>query len=370
MLVHALVSRDPIQVLDRISAATASEEPWAVLDVAWPTAQLDAARAQLDQAVATGHLRRGDLVTFTSGSTAKPRGVVRTVASWDASVGPLTAITGLTADDKVWLPGALSSSLFLYGAWHARAVGASVAPVGTDPREATVVHCVPAQLGRILDDVRAGRAARLRLAVVAGDRLPVGARAAAAQGGVRLVEYYGAAELSFVAYRDQDGPLRAFPGVEIDLRDGRLWARSEYLARGYLAGDGPMRRDDDGWASVGDLAEPVADGWEVLGRGDTAVTTGGHTVVVEEVEQVLRSLPGVVDAGVVGLADPRLGQVLVAIVVLAEPRDDAWLRGAVRDLPVPARPVRWLRVDALPRTAGGKLRRPELAVLATRLAGR
>jgi acyl-coenzyme A synthetase/AMP-(fatty) acid ligase len=316
-------------------------------------------------------------VTFTSGSTEKPRGVVRTVSSWDASVAPLTAITGLTPDDVVWLPGALSSSLFLYGAWHALSVGAPVAPAGTDPGDATVVHCVPAQLDRILDDVRAGHAPRLRLAVVAGDRLTDSARAAAAKCGVRVVEYYGAAELSFVAYRDEDGPLRPFPGVEIEARDGVLWARSQYLARGYLddssgeAGPGgPLRRDDAGWASVGDLTEPVAGGWVVRGRGDAAVTTGGHTVVVEDVEQVLRSLPGVVDAGVAGLPDPRLGQVLVAVVVLGEPRDDAWLRAAVRDLPVPARPVRWLRADSLPRTPGGKLRRPELTALATRLAGR
>jgi acyl-coenzyme A synthetase/AMP-(fatty) acid ligase len=370
VLVRALASRDTFEVLDGISAATASGEPWAVLDPAWPPAQLETARMQLDEATATGRLRPGDLVTFTSGSTDEPRGVVRTVASWDASVAPLTAITDLTADDMVWLPGALSSSLFLYGAWHARCVGAAVAPLGTDPGDATVVHCVPAQLDRILDDVTSGRAARLRLAVVAGDRLPDRARAAAARCGVRLVEYYGAAELSFVAYRDDDGPLRAFPGVEIDLRDGRLWARSAYLATGYLAGDGPMRRDDAGWASVGDLAERVGGGWEVLGRGNTAVTTGGHTVVVEEVERVLRALPGVVDAGVVGLPDARLGQLLVAVVALEEPLDDAWLRGAVRHLPVPARPVRWLRAEALPRTAGGKLRRPELGALAATLAGR
>ena len=74
-----------------------------------------------------------------------------------------------------------------------------------------------------------------------------------------MVEYYGAAELSFVAWRDRSGPLRAFPGVETDLRDGLLWARSPYLAKGYLSAraDRPLRRDSHGWATVGDLAQTV-----------------------------------------------------------------------------------------------------------------
>jgi acyl-CoA synthetase (AMP-forming)/AMP-acid ligase II len=188
------------------------------------------------------------------------------------------------------------------------------------------------------------------------------------------VEYYGAAELSFVAWRDRVGPFRPFEGVEIELRDGALWARSPYLARGYLtdhptsrgsADDGPFRIDLSGWATVSDLSRAVPGGFEILGRGNRAVTSGGHTVVVEEVESLLRGLPDVDEVAVLGLPHPRLGHVLTAIVVGSAA--DADLRAAVAGMPAPSRPRRWLHADALPRTSGGKVRRGDLAELAVRL---
>jgi acyl-CoA synthetase (AMP-forming)/AMP-acid ligase II len=182
------------------------------------------------------------------------------------------------------------------------------------------------------------------------------------------VEYYGAAELSFVAWRDHDGPFRAFPGVEIELRAGVLWARSTFLARGYLTADadGPFRLDPQGWATVEDLARALPDGLEILGRGSAAVTWGGHTVIVEEVERLLCELPEVDDVAVLGMPDPRWGQVLTAVVVGRAL--DTTLRKAVAVIPAPSRPLRWLHTDVLPRTSSGKLRRDALPDLAARLS--
>ena len=89
-----------------------------------------------------------------------------------------------------------------------------------------------------------------------------------------------------------------FPGVEVELRRDGLWARSPYLALGPLdpASTRGAARTDGGWAGVGDHAVQVHGRYRVTGRGSAAVTTGGHTVVVEHVEQVLRSVPGVHDA--------------------------------------------------------------------------
>lgn len=147
--------------------------------------------------------------------------------------------------------------------------------------------------------------------------------------GLRLLAYYGAAELSFVgiggsagdeAGQGSAGPYRAFPGVQVDIRDGLLWSRSDYQAFGYL-GDaprsetaagagtpagghgssadgspprrtGPLRRAAGGWASVGDAARWVGPGrFEILGRADGAVTVAGHTILLEEVEDALRAHP-------------------------------------------------------------------------------
>jgi acyl-CoA synthetase (AMP-forming)/AMP-acid ligase II len=204
--------------------------------------------------------------------------------------------------------------------------------------------------------------------VVAGDHCAATLRDQCQQSGWQVVEYYGAAELSFVAWRDASGPMRAFAGVQTQLREGVLWARSPYLARGYLTADalGPLRRDPQGWATVQDRGWAAPDGLEVLGRGNTAVNSGGHTVVVEEVERLLRALPGVDEVAVLGVPHPRLGQVLTAVVV--GPAVDATLRAAVAGMPAPARPRRWLHADALPRTSGGKLARVALSDLVADLS--
>jgi long-chain acyl-CoA synthetase len=242
-----------------------------------------------------------------------------------------------------------------------------------DPASATALHCVPSQLPGLLHRAQAGGLPLVRRVVVAGDHCQAALRKQCEAAGWQVVEYYGAAELSLVAWRDGCGPFHTFPGVETELRleteqgRGVLWARSPYLAKGYMDAhsDGSLRRDWQGWATVQDLARAVPGGLEILGRGDAVVTTGGHTVVVEEVERALRGLPGVDDIAVLGLPHSWLGQVLTAVVVGSAV--DTSLRAAAAGMAAPSRPRRWLHVDALPRTSGGKLRRDELADLVVKL---
>jgi long-chain acyl-CoA synthetase len=377
--------REQSRLFHVVSRAVRTGDAFAVLDPTWPHPFRAMATGQVEAAASGGRLGRGDMVVFSSGSTGRPRGVLRTTQSWQASVTSLSEITGITDQDRVWLPGPLWSSLFLYGAFHAAAVGAHLtfrsedsadsadsadSGVAGDSGGATALHCVPSQLPGLLDRADAGGLPFIRLAVVAGDHLPAPLRRRCETAGWRVVEYYGAAELSFVAWRDRDGPFRAFPGAATELRDGILWARSPYLARGYLAADadGPFRLDPHGWATVGDLARTVTGGLEVLGRGNAAVTSFGHTVVVEEVERLLQLLPGVDEVAVLGMPHPRLGQVLTAVVVGSAL--DSALRAAVAEIPAPSRPLRWLHADALPRGSGGKLSRDALPDLVARLVRR
>ena len=372
--------REQPRLYDVVSSALLAGKAFAVLDPTWPQPFLDMATGQVEAAVSAGQVGQGDLVVFSSGSTGQPRGIVRTVESWQASVAALSGVTGITQADRVWLPGPLWSSLFLYGAFHARAVGAHLILADDDRVEsdtATALYCVPTQLPGLLQRAETGGLPLVRLVVVAGDHLAAPLREQCETAGWRVVEYYGAAELSFVAWRDQAGPFRAFAGVETQVRQGVLWARSPYLARGYLTdgcsmtngrspeAEGPLQLDPQGWASVSDLAREVGGGLEVLGRGNSAVTSGGHTVVVEEVERLLRGLPGVDEVAVFGVPHPRLGQVLTAVVVGTA--RDATLRSTLAGMPSPARPRRWVHVDALPRTSGGKVRRDALPDLVAKL---
>ena len=367
-----------------------------VTDAAWPAAD----RRDLRAAVRARRAASGEplLTVLTSGSTGRPRAVVRTAASWAASLRSFDVVTGVRDGDVVWAPGPLSSTLTLFAGWHAVATGRPLVTgrwrgVAATPRagEATVVHAVPAVVADVLTAAAAGDLPRLRLAVVAGAHVPAGLREQARLAGVRLVEYYGAAELSFVA-ADTDGRgLRPFPGCRVELRDahggqvpawteGEVWVGSPYLAQGYLTaggpdggsdggpGNGPLRRDG-GWASVGDRARMRPDGaLEVIGRGEAAVEVGGHTVPVDDVEAVLRAVPGVLEVACVGERHAHLGNRLVAAVRAVPGTDPVpQLKAAARaSLPRAARPSRWVLLDDMPRTSGGKLARGRLAELVVR----
>lgn len=337
-------STDPLSTLTLLYAAIAHNKPVVVADPAHPTGAIE------------GPPPGAFLVAVTSGSSGRPRPVARTAASWTGSFAPLAELAGLTATDTIALTGPLHATLHLFGALHTLWLGAHL----TDELSAaTAVHCVPTVLMSLLD----ARPARLRTAVVAGAALPGDVTETAAGLGISLTEYYGATELSFVAARRVPRPMRAFPGVELDVRGDVLWSRSPYAALGYVGVDGPLRIDADGFASVGDLATLSSDGeLTVRGRFDAAILTGGATIIAEDVESALVGLPGVRAAAVVGQPHARLGQVVAAALQLDTDADITVVRALARQsLGAEALPRRWYAVNALPRTAAGKLARGQVA---------
>ena len=305
---------------------------------------------------------------FSSGSTGRPRAVVRTRASWAGSFDAVTRLLGLRATDTVLVPGPLASSLYCFAAAPTPAVGAGAVPTRSPAATTAALatsdgaHLVPQVLDDVLDAVAAGAPSRLRHAVVGGASLAPGARERARGLGVDVLAYYGAVELSFVAYDPDGSGLRAFPGVDLAVRPlpsasvGEVWVRSPWVSRGYLArATGPLRRDG-AWHTVGDLADPGPEPLVLRGRGDGAILSGGSTVVPEDVEVVLRAVPGVRDVVVLGTAHRRLGAVVTAVV---ECDDRSGLRAhlerVARAALAPAqRPRRWYGTRALPRTPSGK----------------
>lgn len=114
------------------------------------------------------------------------------------------------------------------------------------------------------------------------------------------------------------------------------------------------------WIRTNDLASIDADGFITLhGRADGAINRGGFKVLPESVRAVLVSHPDVRDAAVVGVPDPRLGEVPFAAVepIPARPAPSpAELLDLVRDeLPKHCVPVEVVVVDELPRTQSLKV---------------
>ncbi|MBY4129353.1 AMP-binding protein [Rhodococcus fascians] len=284
------------------------------------------------------------LLVATSGSTGRPKPLERTAASWVDSFPEFTEITDIRPTDSVLITGPLHATMHLFAAVHALWLGACVTD---DPSRATAVHAVPAMLR---DTVR--RMPGARVAVAAGAGLDPAAAQTISATGVRVVEYYGSAELSLVAARvtGEHASLRLLRDVEARIDDGCLTVRSPYSALGV-----------NGWFGVGDLAELNGRELLVRGRGDAAINVGGTTVVAEDVERILTALDGVRAAAAIGSPHAVLGETVSAVVELDGTRELDRIRADARAIMTKeALPRRWTVVQQLPRTSGGKIARKAL----------
>jgi acyl-CoA synthetase (AMP-forming)/AMP-acid ligase II len=192
--------------------------------------------------------------------------------------------------------------------------------------------------------------------------------------GVVVLNSYGQAEIGEVIgwtaadareHPEKLGALgKPHPGVDVKVApDGRLLVRPPSMATGLDA-----RVDADGYLDTGDIGRVDADGFVwIEGRASDLINRGGNKVYPDQVEEVLRLVPGVAEVAVVGAADDRLGEVPVAFVVeaLGVHVADEDLRAVCREHLAPYKiPVVFHRIDALPRSEVGKVLRRELAARA------
>lgn len=316
-------------------------------------------QAEVDPVAAFADAHRaGQLIGLrTSGTTSAPRLVMRTTESWVASFDTVSALAGIDPSSRVWVPGPVTSTMNLFARVHADTVGASSV---ADQASCTHAHLTPAAFERCVDDCSLPAGCTV---IVAGDAMRTSLRDRAHHHGITVHHYYGSSEQSFVAWGTASDDLRAFPDVEIEVRDGVIWSRSPFASSGYAGTGAPgvMARDVHGWVSVGDRGMLVDDVLVVAGRGSEAVTTAGATVLVADVESVLRPLAHG-EVIVTGIAHERLGAIVVAAVT--DPADAAVLADAARRLlPAAQRPRRWFALDAVPLTSAGKTDRDSVAVM-------
>lgn len=167
---------------------------------------------------------------------------------------------------------------------------------------------------------------------------------------------------------DSDGQEVA-PGEvgEICVRGGNLfsgyWNLPEATAQAFTP---------DGFFRSGDLAKVDSDGYiTIMGRRKEMLISGGENVYPLEVEQVLQAHPAVAEVAVVGVPDPKWGEVPGAAFVchpgakVTAAELAAWTRERLAGYKVPRH---WLPLTELPRTAIGKVIKPEIARLLQEVA--
>jgi acyl-CoA synthetase (AMP-forming)/AMP-acid ligase II len=158
---------------------------------------------------------------------------------------------------------------------------------------------------------------------------------------------------------------RELPGWEIRLVDGEMVVRGDSLFAGYW--NQPRETAEvlrEGWLHTGDLAIRDERGYYyVVDRKRDMIVSGGYNVYSVEVETVLASHPAVAEAAVFGVADPKWGEAVWAVVepkAGAVPTPEALEAHCRTHLGGFKVPKRILVSNELPKTPNGKIRKLEL----------
>jgi malonyl-CoA/methylmalonyl-CoA synthetase len=347
---------------------------------------------------------RRALIVYTSGTTAKPKGVVTTHANLSAQINSLVHAWEWRSSDRTLLvlplhhvhglinvvscalaAGATLETLPQFDAaavWERLASG-----------EITVFTAVPTIYRRLIQAWEAAPAdeqqrlsqgsRRTRLMMSGSAALPVATLERWREiAGHTLLERYGMTEIGMALSNPLHGDRHPgcvgspLTGVETQVVDeeGRPVAAG---VAGELEVRGPgvfleywQRPDEtrlafrDGWFRTGDVAVVESGVYRLLGRTSIdIIKTGGYKISALEIEEVLRAHPSVADCAIVGVADPDWGERVCAAVelranaalTLHDVQD--WTKCRLAPYKVP----KALRcVDALPRNAMGKVVKPDV----------
>jgi acyl-CoA synthetase len=155
------------------------------------------------------------------------------------------------------------------------------------------------------------------------------------------------------------------PGVEIRLGpDGEIFSRGPDLCLGYTDPELTAKAfDEDGWYRTGDVGVLDDDGYlTITDRKADVIIRGGENISALEVEEVLLTMPSVVEAVVVAAPDDRLGEHAAAVLRVREGHDMPTLDEVRRHfkasgVAIQKWPEELHRIDDYPRTASGKVQK-------------
>ncbi|MGW6398529.1 AMP-binding protein [Streptomyces sp. NPDC055134] len=333
------------------------------------------------------------LIAFTSGTTGPPKGCMHFHRDVLAIADTFARhVLRPTPDDVFAGSPPLGFTFGLGGLviFPLRAGASSLLLEQAGPRQllpaiaehgVSVLFTAPTAYRALLDGIDGtdGHAfSSLRRCVSAGENLPAATwRAWHGATGIRIINGIGATELLHIFISAADDAIRPgttgvpVPGWQARVIDatgaevpdgepGLLAVRGPVGCR-YLADERQTTYVRGGWNVTGDTYVRDPDGYfRYVARADDMIISAGYNIAGPEVEDALLRHPDVAETAVVGRPDDERGQIAVAYVVLREGarRDPDALRAFVKAELVPYKcPRKIVFLDALPRTATGKLQR-------------
>jgi fatty-acyl-CoA synthase len=338
----------------------------------------------------------GKVVIFTSGTTGRPKGAVRSLeqsASPSMLAGFLRTIPLRTSDVHMVVCPLYHSSGSGF-ATAAQLLGNPLVVVekfspeefcrNVERHKVTTTAVVPTMLHQLTKWGGAKRydLSSLRVVVCTGAALREEVREAARDlFGEVVYDLYGSTEMAWVSVASPDDQRRKpgsvgkpVPGVDVRIvgadrkevepgQPGEIWAGSALGMEGYL--DDPELQGErmrSGFVSVRDIGYIDDEGYLfVVDRADDMIISGGVNVYPAETEIALESHPKVREAAVVGVPDPKWGEKIVASVVGDSPDEAELIEWCKQKLAYASVPKEIRIVDELPRNDVGKVDKKRLA---------
>jgi long-chain acyl-CoA synthetase len=336
----------------------------------------------------------GAQMLYTSGTTGKPRGAVRTTTD-PVIVGALLGELGLAPGAEVHLTtGPLYHSGPIAFAVLSHTLGCPIVVLRKfDPNawlrlvkehRVTNTFSAPTQLKRLVSlprgELQRADLSSMRCLIANAAPVPYALKQeiVAKLGDGFLYEVYGSTELGIVTVLKPADQLRkpgscgkVYGGIEVKLvkddgTEAAVGEPGELFIRTGLAMDGYHRTEeqlaelrDGGWKSVGDVAYRDDEGFLYINdRKKDMIISGGVNIYPAEIEAVVHEHPQVLDVAVFGIPDDEWGESVYAVVQpkASEVIDLAELRAFVEERVAGyKRPRRYELRDELPRTDAGKL---------------
>ncbi|MEU4564007.1 SDR family NAD(P)-dependent oxidoreductase, partial [Actinoplanes sp. NPDC023936] len=342
---------------------------------------------------------------YTSGTTGRPKGVLSTQRSCLWSVAACyVPIPGLSHEDRVVWPLPLFHSLaHIACVLGVTSVGASAHIVdgisaaevldAVQETSATFLAGVPTMYHYLIDAAREHdfQAPDLRICLVGGAVTTAALRRAFEDAfGAPLIDAYGSTEtcgsitINWPTGARVEGSCGLpVPGLGVRLVDpetlldvppnteGEVWVRGTSVMLGYHGQpDATAAAFHDGWYRTGDLARRDDAGYfTVTGRIKELIIRGGENIHPGEIEEVVRSVPGVADVAAAGKPHEVLGEVPVVFIVPGpDGFDPELVQAACRSrLTYFKIPEEIYEIAEIPRTPSGKITRHVLLSRPTRL---
>lgn len=338
------------------------------------------------------------MISYTSGTTGKPKGAVLTQANYVAMNGFMNGLYwGFNGDDRILVTTPLAHrtafarmgnmvvhgcTLIVMPRFDAKEVARTI-----EEEKITVLGVVPTVIRMLMPEIEAApsRFATIQRVLATGEAFAVDLKSEFLKRlpQVKLYSFLSMTEVGVVTLLKPEEQIdhaasvgRVVPGVEMKLVDdhGRIVPVGEpgevvvrtgkpghflNMREYYQRPEANAESVRNGWFSTGDMATIDQDGYvTVVDRKKDMILSGGYNIYSKEVEAALVAHPAVAQAAVIGVPDPVFGEAVAAYLVLKP-----GMVAAVEDLTAWCaqhiagykKPKHYKFVDALPENSTGKV---------------